>query len=70
MFGAKYDYSFRLNSQIQSICKFIVVMWHREIKARADDQIDEQNRVFKMQSPENNNLLLSNKLCKELMTMM
>lgn len=43
MFGAKYDYSFRLNSQIQSICKFIVVMWHREIKASADVEIDEQN---------------------------
>lgn len=64
MFGAKYDYSFRLNSQIQSICKFIVVMWHREIRARADDQIDEQNTMFNMQGPENNNLLLSRKLGK------
>jgi len=32
-------------------------MWHREIKARADVQIDEQNRMFNiMQGPENNNL--------------
>lgn len=46
MFGEKYDYSFRLNSQIQSICKFMVVMWHGEIKARADDQTDEQNRMY------------------------
>lgn len=54
----KYDYSFRLNSRIQSICKFMVVMWHREIKARADDQTDEQNRIFNMQGPENYNMLL------------
>lgn len=51
MFGAKYDYSFRLNSQIQSICKFLVVTWHREIKARADVQIDEQNKMFNRQGP-------------------
>lgn len=24
-------------------------MWHREIKARADAQIDEQSRMFNMQ---------------------
>lgn len=39
-------------------------MWHREIRARADDQIDEQNTMFNMQGPENNNLLLSRKLGK------
>lgn len=44
MFGAKYDDSFRLYSQIQSICKLMAVMWHREIKARADDQIDEEKK--------------------------
>lgn len=33
MFGEKYDYSCRLNSQIQSICKFTAVKWQREIKA-------------------------------------
>lgn len=60
MFAAKYDYSFRLNSQIQSICKFIVVMWHRKIKARADVQIDEQNILCKVQK--NYNPLLSRKI--------
>lgn len=43
MFGAKYDYSFRLSSQIQSICKFMVVMWHREIKVSTDVKTDELN---------------------------
>lgn len=46
MFGAKYDYGSRLNSQIQSICKFKVVTWHREIKGRVDAQIDELNSSF------------------------
>lgn len=45
----------------------MVVMWHREIKARADDLIDEQNRVFNMQGPENNNLILSGIVDKKLL---
>lgn len=45
----------------------MVVMWRREIKARADDLIDEQNRVFNMQGPENNNLLLSGTVDKKLL---
>lgn len=65
MFRAKYDYSCRLNSQIQSICKCIVEMWHRENKAIADVRIDEQQKVQYSKGPENNNLLLSWKLGKE-----
>lgn len=37
-------------------------MWHREIKARADDQIDEEKKkkpkCSRCKSLENNNLLL------------
>lgn len=68
--GKKYDYSSRLNSQIQSICKFMVVMWHRAIKARADDQTDKQNRMFYMQGPENHHILLSRKLGEYLLTLL
>lgn len=35
--GKKYDCSFRLNSQIQSICKCTVKMWHMwGVNARSD----------------------------------